>query len=301
MDSYEEKWIKYYLGYNDPSCLIRIGPMGSGKTSAIDKFLENYLKISSKNYMLIDIDAIIMNSNEYKKSKDTLGANPTSAQLNKLWYITSKIINAYKIRDNITLKITNKKRNYSVESTGSYFCPNKELLWKNFTNGYRMIIIFPFVTFDELTKRVKRRAILEGRDIDIPSLKTNYINAYNKIFNIISLPVDFYLINNMVGPGEQPTLLAASTFHSKSDATNCIKGTVEINDIKQILDELQVSNEGLDIKKLLNTFFKKIVKYIEPSSLPKITRKYKLSGGVNYKKKYEIYKKKYIHLKKSIN
>merc|ERR1711935_1313338 len=104
MDSYEEKWIKHYLGYNDPSCLIRIGPMGSGKTSAIDKFLENYLKISSKNYMLIDVDAIIMNSIEYKKGKDALGPNPTSRGLNNLWYSTSKIIKAYKIRDNITLK-----------------------------------------------------------------------------------------------------------------------------------------------------------------------------------------------------
>ena len=302
MNIYEETWMKYYLGYEEPSCLVRIGPMGSGKTSAVDKFLENHLKISSKNYMLIDIDNMVVKSNEYQKGLAGLGRGATAEQLNNLWYDTATEIKAYEMRDNITLKIINKKRNYSVESTGNYFCPNKELLWKNFTNGYRMIIIFPFVTFKELVDRVRKRATVEGRNVDVDSLKENYINAYKKIFRIISLPVDFYLIDNMVSSGEVPTLLASTNFNRKSDATDCIKGNLDIAKIVTILTDLNVSNEDMKIKSSLFTFFNTLVKYIDPNALADLPSLNILSGGGSkYKKKYETYKKKYLELKKSIN
>ena len=107
MNIYEETWTKYYLGYEEPSCLVRIGPMGSGKTSAVDKFLESHLKISSKNYMLIDIDNMVVKSNEYQKGLVGLGHGATAEQLNKLWNETADTIKVYKMRDNITLKIIN--------------------------------------------------------------------------------------------------------------------------------------------------------------------------------------------------
>ena len=37
-------WLNYYTGPNIPTLLIRIGPMGSGKTSAVNIFIEKHLK-----------------------------------------------------------------------------------------------------------------------------------------------------------------------------------------------------------------------------------------------------------------
>lgn len=69
------RWRKYYFGPENNTILMRIGVMGSGKTSSVDSYIENNLKYNPEIFTLIDLDRIITTSGEMKDEHDWVNAN----------------------------------------------------------------------------------------------------------------------------------------------------------------------------------------------------------------------------------
>ena len=142
---YEKKWKKYYLGPEKPTILIRIGPMGSGKTTATNIYINKVLDFNDSVFQLIDLDKMVTESKEYTdgliKIEQEVNSYNTNKQqlktelLSKLWGEVNKKIDGYKLVNSITSFLIENRRHFSTESTGSYFCPNRKKIIEAYKNG----------------------------------------------------------------------------------------------------------------------------------------------------------------------
>jgi len=252
-----DKWEKYYIGPEIPSLLIRIGPMGSGKTSAIDLFIEKNLGYSKSVFQLINLDDIVTTNLLYKNTlisiNDNLSIMPISdqekkklktQQLNKLWSESQNDIQGYKLVDYLILKMINRKRTFSIESTGSYFCPNRKRIINSYKNGYDTMIIFTFLPFYELINRISKRAEEENRDLDLNYLMDNILNAYEKYSEYLYITGNFYILDNFVEKKENPILLLHTKMDFKKyDSENCVSVNSFNDERIQILKNLIMANK----------------------------------------------------------
>lgn len=231
-------WLKYYLGPTTPTMLIRIGPMGSGKTSAINLFIESMLHYSKYVFPLIDLDKIVTTSKEWKDGLTKAPTNPNAKTffLDKLWNETNEKINGYQIVNEIMNQMVTNKRHISTESTGSFFCPNRKKIIESYKHGYDSLVIFIFLPYFELKSRVDARAIREERDVVEKSLEENILNALVKSNENLYITNNFYFLDNLVNPGQVPNLLLHTKMDfDKKDHNDCIN-VVESNNNR--IDEL---------------------------------------------------------------
>jgi hypothetical protein len=56
-----DKWSRYYIG-PEKTLIMRIGTMGSGKTSAVNLFIEEDLGYNPENFSIVDLDKIVTSS-----------------------------------------------------------------------------------------------------------------------------------------------------------------------------------------------------------------------------------------------
>jgi hypothetical protein len=218
-DEIKENWEKYYLGPKTPTLIMRVGTMGSGKTSAVDLFVEKYLKYDPNIFSVIDLDKIITEDESYIQ-KFTPGMTASAA--GNLWWDTQVAIGGYAITDSIVDKMLTKKKSFSTEGTGKFVCPSRKQIVKSMKSGYDVIGICPYVPYYELKNRISARAAEEGRDVSLGELQGNVIKMLPLLLDIAVMCDAFYILSNLVSKGDVPELLLNLTYDTtKYDNTQC--------------------------------------------------------------------------------
>jgi len=187
--------------------VILYGPSGSGKTSMIDYAIKKY---NIENPIKILIDSIIMNNENYKKAtteiiddydKSKLNYNSANLEIldKQLEQSLYNIYDTYRkskngdlLSDSLLKRSLEKKRNIIYEGTGK----NTSIEWLIYVSklaneqNYKIVVLFPFVTINRLTERVKFRfgklPEKEPRIINKDELNIMYgesINNFNKLIN----------------------------------------------------------------------------------------------------------------------
>jgi len=245
------KWMKYYIGTKSPTVILRIGTMGSGKTSAVNSFIDNYLGYNSNLFSIIDLDKIIVTSG-YMNSPDD-------------WWNAQVTINGYKIVEDIINESILLKRHLSTESTGKFLCPSKKIIRKAMHNGYNIIGICPFVPYFIIKGRIIKRAEEEGRNVSLDELSSNVINMLPKLLDIAVECDIFYVLDNTVSYNETPKILTEINYSAKSyDDKKCCEwkiNTVTINNLISLLyDNInKYDNNEQYIYNIELTFLKKLI------------------------------------------
>lgn len=220
------KWSKYYLGPDQKTIIMRIGTMGSGKTSAVNLFIEEVLGFNSSMFSIIDLDKIITTSG-YMTSPDK-------------WWDAQVTVGGYKITDTIINASINKGVNFSTESTGKFICPSRKIITVATRLGYSPIGICPYVPFYELKNRIAARAKEEGRDVNTADLEDNLKNMLPKLMEIAPLCDRFYVIHNLVPKGQSPILLLESkTDFTKYNSSKCCEWNSHDEEINKLLQTLE--------------------------------------------------------------
>lgn len=253
----ETKWKKYYLGPEKSTILIRIGPMGSGKTTATNIYISQELGYSDSVFQLIDLDKMVTESEEYiveaaKIEEKLLSIDESQKHLKKsewlsnLWGEVNRKINGYKLINSITSFLIEKRRHFSTESTGSFFCPNRKKIIEAYKNGYDTMAIFTFLPYFKLLDRVRQRAITEGRDVLEEELEENVLNALSKSTENLYITNNFYFLDTNVSKDEKPNLLLHTQidFDNKKDFDNCIKiAGYNFDNIQYLLNVIQANEK----------------------------------------------------------
>ena len=218
-DEIKENWEKYYLGPENPTLIMRVGTMGSGKTSAVNLFLEKYLKYDPNIFSVIDLDKIITEDESYIQ-KFTAGMTARAA--GDLWWETQMAIGGYDITDSIVNKMLTKKKSFSTEGTGKFVCPSRKQLVKSMKSGYDVIGICPYVPYYELKNRISARAAEEGRDVSLDELQGNVLKMLPILLDVAVMCDAFYVLSNLVSKGDVPKLLLSLKYDStKYDNDQC--------------------------------------------------------------------------------
>ena len=245
------KWSKYYIG-PEKTLIMRIGTMGSGKTSAVNLFIEEELGYNQAIFSIIDLDKIVTTS-EYMTDPDK-------------WWDAQVTIGGYEITDKIIRESIKAKKNFSTESTGKFICPNRKLITIASKAGYNLIGICPYVPYYELKSRIKKRADEEGRAVTTSELEDNLKNMLPKLFEIVPLCDKFFVINNLVKKGDSPEkLLSVETDFTKYDSTKCCDWEFNDDATNRLLSKLDdnidkyKTHSELDIFELEKKFLTKLL------------------------------------------
>jgi len=152
-----------------PHLIIKFGPTGSGKGSdAVRKEIE-ILGHSIDDYISLEIDLLVEAISSYRnktvnlKKKKNAEANtyPNANFFGNLYkaYATTRTaaIESYLI--NIFKAAVEKRKNIIYETTGSNFSRFQQLIDDAYTARYKIVVIYPIVSKEDLTHRVAERAM----------------------------------------------------------------------------------------------------------------------------------------------
>ena len=226
--TFNDRWMKYYIGPTTPTIVLRIGTMGSGKTSSVNLFIDKYLNYNSNLFSIIDLDRIITTSG-YMKTPDD-------------WWEAQVTINGYKIVENIINESILLHRHLSTESTGKFLCPSKKIIRKAMHNGYNIIGICPFVPYFIIKGRIIKRAEEEGRNVSLDELVSNVVNM---LPNLISIAVEcdiFYVLDNMVPQNTTPEIIAEINYSTTSrDDDKCCQWKINTQICIKLITYIQAN------------------------------------------------------------
>ena len=237
-DLTSENWIKYYQGPETHTTILRVGAMGSGKTTAVDHFIRDILGYNPALFSLVSLDDMITKSQHYVD--EVHNKSLTSAQMDKIWTDTEKKIGGYALMSRIVERILLTKRCFSTEGTGRYLCPSKISMVRAHKQGYDVIVILPYVPFYILKSRVKARALIEKRDVSAENLQDNVLSLLKRMLKLPQFCDTMYILDNTVDPGKTPLQLVKITYDvTKLDDCACTKWTYDFNRISQLLTLLE--------------------------------------------------------------
>ncbi len=166
-----------------PYAIIKYGPTGSGKGSEVVQKEIELLGVPLDQYAVFEIDSLVESVKNYRNktlrikkthnnapaqySKDQMFKNLTNA-----YFSTRKQLNA-KLTETINYAIQNRKH-FIFETTGTYFGGKNPIEWliesvkKMGNNQYKIVLIYPLVTPNELKKRVELRAQKQATRVNKP-------------------------------------------------------------------------------------------------------------------------------------
>lgn len=196
-----ERWNNFFNGPDKSTVIVRIGTLASGKTTAIDYFIENNLGYDSKLFPLIELDRIVVDERNY--SGDYLDIR--------------RKIDADSIVHQLFINAVKKSRTFSIESTGSWICPPRKIVTFSNKHNYNNIGIFTFVPYFVNLQRLRSRNAQSERKIEEKVLIDNFLLLYRKIFNVIEYFDQFYIIDNSEKLDEQ-SVIAQSDLKLDPDA-----------------------------------------------------------------------------------
>jgi len=243
------KWLHYYVGPITPTIVLRIGTMGSGKTSSINLFIDRELNYNSNLFSIIDLDRIVTTSGYMKTPED--------------WWEAQVTINGYKIVENIINESILLKRHLSTESTGKFLCPSKKIIRNAMHNGYNIIGICPFVPYFIIKNRIAKRAEEEGRNVSLKELIDNILNMLPNLIEIAIECDNFYVLNNTVSQDTTPEIIAHINYSITSrDNDKCCQWDINTNIINKLINYIK-DNVNEYKTEIENTIYNEEIKFLE--------------------------------------
>lgn len=174
-----------------PFLLIKYGPSGSGKSSAMN-LVSEYLGIFDNEKVVIDLDKIVERDPSYDGSMDS--------------YWEARKSGAEKITDLIMERALTKKNTLEIETTGRNIKQVFEYGRKAMYHGFTVIVIYPIVSYDELNKRLDYRLRQTGQRRPSSKLLSDMVSHAKCYIKMIAQFVDkTFVINNSI---EKPGIAA---------------------------------------------------------------------------------------------
>lgn len=169
-----------------PVAVISYGPTGSGKSKVLDTYLHYHAKTNNTlynkdNFVDINIDYLVDNLEDFKKSPELYFTCRT--QVDEL----SSLIFA---------KAISEKMNINYETTGNSIIWLTGDIKKLRESGYIIVVVYPFVKWSILNKRLDQREKTSKRKIDRKFLYSNIKNAMNNFSKILSIVDYAYIYDN---------------------------------------------------------------------------------------------------------
>ena len=175
-----------------PLAIITYGPTGSGKSVVLKSFLKtNETKYTSDDFIEINIDSLVEAINHYKTNVSTALDDETRT---KIYFSCREEVD--ELSSLLFYKAIANKNNLIYETTGSSVKWLKGDLQKLRESGYIIVVIYPFVTWNILNKRLTDRERTSVRKIDRTLLKTNVGNAIKNFFDVIPSSDYAYIYDN---------------------------------------------------------------------------------------------------------
>jgi predicted ABC-type ATPase len=157
-----------------PFAVIKYGPTGSGKGSSLVQKEIEMLGVPLSDYAVFEIDSLVESVKNYRnktlaiRNRRLKSKNQTYTNSNMFKNLTTAYFNTRKkldskLSDTIDTAIKSKK-NFIFETTGTFFGGKNPIEWLIDRikllgeNTYKIVLIYPLVTYTELAKRVKSRA-----------------------------------------------------------------------------------------------------------------------------------------------
>lgn len=225
--------------------VIRMGTMGSGKSSAVNAFLEGKYGWPPSMFQIVDLDRMVTSSAAYRDAvcSGTKVKDLSGEQMGDAWWAGQVSTSGYRTVDSIITDASSRGLTFSIEQTGKFMCPLKKVCRRLYKNGYKVIGVSPYVPYFVLKGRVEKRAEQEGRDVSTDELESNMMMFLPKLFDMILETDEFYILSNDVPFGHPPEVLVSSeTDWTKFDNQKCSTRTINKNAVKALLDKVRAAS-----------------------------------------------------------
>lgn len=163
---------------SSPYMIIKYGPTGSGKGSEVVQKEIRLLGVPVENYAVFEIDSLVESIKMYRnqtmiiKQKRKMGEINTRKMYNNLSnaYFSTRKTKNHKSQKNLNTKMDDilqnaikNSKNIIFETTGTYFSFSNPIKWLidetlKINTNYKIVVIYPIVSVNELIKRVDKRA-----------------------------------------------------------------------------------------------------------------------------------------------
>ena len=175
----------------NPYFIITWGPPASGKGACRNQYLTD-LKIKTVGALDILVDDIISMIKEYKieVNQCIVSKEKKNCDMSKIYFQYREKGN--KVRELVLNQALSKGYNIIWETTGKDVNRLQSLKKKLIQNGYRLIVLYPYVNLDKILIRNEERAKLIGRKPDPEMIKKVFTHAQVNLANILSLDQDIY-------------------------------------------------------------------------------------------------------------
>lgn len=218
--------------------------MGSGKSSAVNAFLEDKYGWSPSMFQIVDLDRMVTSSKAYR---DVVCSGSTVKKLSgkemgDAWWAGQVATHGYSTVDSIITAASQSGLTFSIEQTGKFMCPLQKVTRRLFKSGYHVIGASPYVPFYILKDRVAARARKEGRDVSTEELETNMLLMLPKLFDMALEADEFYILNNDVPLGASPEVLLSTQIDwSKYDNQKCSSRTIDGAKVQALLNKVKAA------------------------------------------------------------
>jgi len=222
--------------------VIRLGTMGSGKSSAVNAFLESKYGWLHNMFQIVDLDRMVTSSAAYRDAvcSGTTVKQLSGKEMGDAWWAGAVNTSGYRTVDSIITDVSSRGLTFSIEQTGKFMCPLKKVCRRLYKNGYKVIGVSPYVPYFVLKGRVKKRANDKGRDVSTEELEGNIKSFLPKLFDMIYETDEFYILNNDVPFGHPPEVLISSAIDwTKFDKQMCSTRTINKNAVQALLDKVR--------------------------------------------------------------
>lgn len=227
--------------------VIRMGTMGSGKSSAVNAFLESKYGWQPSMFQIVDLDRMVTSSAAYraKVCSGTTLQDLSGQQMGDAWWAGQVSISGYDTVDDIIERASLRGLTFSVEQTGKFMCPLTKVCRRLYKSGYKVIGVSPYVPYYILKGRVEKRAEDEGRDVSTDDLEKNMKMFLPKLFDMVHLTDAFFILNNDVPFGYPPEVLVASNIDwTKHDDQRCSTRTINKDAVQALLDKVKAARSN---------------------------------------------------------
>ncbi len=160
-----------------PYMIIKYGPTGSGKGSEIVTKEIVALGVPIQDYAVFEIDSLVESIKLYRNKTLEIAQNKTKNSHSKYKNLEEEYFKTRKSPNQSGKSLNDKmdtalneaiklSKNIIFETTGTYFSFSNPLKWlidlvSNTNKNYRIVVIYPLVSTNELISRVQKRAQMQ--------------------------------------------------------------------------------------------------------------------------------------------